>query len=196
MFSHISPLSDRKQEILNEATALFSQKGYVAASMRDLAKQLNIKPASLYSHYDSKEVILWEIALRCARDFHDAVLPLAAGQGSPGERLEGMIRAHLAAIIRNMDAASIFFREWAHLNEPLRTEYAGLIARYEAGFASVIQEGIDEGSLRDLRPKFVTAVLLSSVNWIHQWYRPSGSMSQAVIGDQLVLLLLSGLRAG
>lgn len=194
MFSQISPLSDRKQEILKAATTLFSQKGYVAASMRDLADQLDIKPASLYSHYDSKEAMLWEIALRCARDFHEAALPLAAGPGSPVDRLESMVRAHLAAIIRNMDAASIFFREWKHLGEPLRAEYATLIARYEAGFVAVIQEGIEAGLLRDLRPKFVASVLLSSVNWIHQWYRPEGSMSQKMIGDQLTLMLLSGMR--
>ena len=194
MFSHISPLSARKQEILNEATSLFSQKGYVAASMRDLAERLAIKPASLYSHYDSKEAILWEIALRCARDFHEAVLPLAGAPQRPTERLEAMLRAHLAAIIRNMDAASIFFREWKQLGEPLRTEYAALIARYEETFAGVIQEGIDQGLLRSLHPKFATSVLLSSVNWIHQWYRPTGSMSLEEIGDQLVLQLLSGMQ--
>jgi AcrR family transcriptional regulator len=187
-------LSTRKLEILAEARKLFSRKGYEAASMRDLAEALGIKPASLYSHYDSKEEILWEIAQRCAREFHEAVLPAAAGPALPAERLDRMIRAHIEVVIRNQDASVIFFREWRHLHEPHRSEYAGSIAAYEEAFGSVLREGMAAGAFRPAPLRLSVHMLLASLNWVHRWYRPEGAMQVQDIQDSLSKLLLNGLR--
>ena len=40
----------RKEQVIRKAAELFKQKGYAAASMRDLAQLLGIEAASLYSH--------------------------------------------------------------------------------------------------------------------------------------------------
>ena len=111
-------LSERKQQILHAARDLFSHKGYGAASMRDLAKAMDIKPASLYSHYDSKEDILWEIAIRAKEAFFQKVLPLAEREGDIEERLRSMLQAHVGVIIDNINASAIFFGEWKHLSDP------------------------------------------------------------------------------
>lgn len=194
MFADIPSLSARKEQILQVATVLFSQKGYVAASMRDLAELLNIKPASLYSHYESKDEILWEIARRCARDFHVAIQPIVAQDLAPYAKLRAMLEAHVAAIIRNMDAAAIFFTQWKRLKEPHHAAYAQSIREYEEAFAKVLEAGMESGDFRTGKAKFITSVLLSGVNWIHQWYRPDGNMSSEEVTEQLTQLLLDGLR--
>ena len=48
-------ISNRKQEIIEKATALFQKQGYSATSMRDLASFIGMEAASLYSHIKSKE---------------------------------------------------------------------------------------------------------------------------------------------
>jgi len=47
-----------RDKIVNAAIRLFSDKGYSKTSVRDIAKEVGIKPASLYSHFQSKEEIL------------------------------------------------------------------------------------------------------------------------------------------
>ena len=47
-----------KERIINAAIVLFSDKGYSKVSVRDIAEEVGIKAASLYSHFKSKEEIL------------------------------------------------------------------------------------------------------------------------------------------
>lgn len=46
-----------KQKILNEALSLFSEKGYSAVYVRDIAEAVGIKTPSLYKHYKNKQDI-------------------------------------------------------------------------------------------------------------------------------------------
>ena len=50
--------TDTKTKIFFAAVELFSESGYKNVSMRDLAQKIDIKPASIYNHYESKEKIL------------------------------------------------------------------------------------------------------------------------------------------
>ena len=46
-----------KQKILNEALTLFSEKGYSAVYVGDIAAAVGIKAPSLYKHFKSKQEI-------------------------------------------------------------------------------------------------------------------------------------------
>ena len=46
-----------KERIMQEALKLFAQNGFMATSMSDIAKQLDITKAALYKHYVSKQQI-------------------------------------------------------------------------------------------------------------------------------------------
>ena len=47
-----------REKIISAAIALFSDRGYSKVSVRDIAKEVGIKAASLYNHFRSKEEIL------------------------------------------------------------------------------------------------------------------------------------------
>ncbi|MDP5171731.1 MAG: TetR/AcrR family transcriptional regulator [Bacteroidia bacterium] len=188
------PSSARKEEILEAARKLMSERGYRATSMRDLAESLHIKPASLYSHYKSKEDMLWEIALRCARAFHEQVLPLAKGTKSASSRLHDMICAHVAVIIELREASAIFFREWRNLEGERKSTYAAYIREYESAFSAMIEEGIDSGEFRDLNPVFSTYSILSSANWVQRWYQPEKGVAPQLIARQIADQGLYGLQ--
>lgn len=53
-----------KEKILEEALKLFAEKGYMATSMNDIAKKLEVTKAALYKHYGSKQEILDSIVER------------------------------------------------------------------------------------------------------------------------------------
>ena len=53
-----------KERILEAALELFAEKGYLGASMSDIAKQLGITKGALYKHYTGKQEILDSIVER------------------------------------------------------------------------------------------------------------------------------------
>ena len=184
----------RKEEVLAVAERLFSDRGYEATSVRDIAEGLNIKAGSLYAHIQTKEDLLWEILSGAADRFFEAVTPIVSSDLVTVEKLRRVIGAHVRVITDSAASAQIFLNEWRHLSEPRRSQFAARRDAYEQTLRKLVSEGIREGSLADVDEKFATLLILSSMNWVYQWYRPDGPMSPEDIARKLTDMLFKGLR--
>ena len=99
---------DRKEQIFSTARYMFSEKGYQATTVRDIARELNMQAGSLYAHIESKEDVLWQIVDQAAGQFLAAVEPIVAGNGASVEKLRAMVRAHVEVVAGNGGNAAIF----------------------------------------------------------------------------------------
>ncbi|MDN5201123.1 TetR/AcrR family transcriptional regulator [Fulvivirgaceae bacterium BMA10] len=184
----------RKEQLELAATELFKEKGYAASSMRDLANKLGIEAASLYSHIKSKEEILSNICFRMANEFFEAINKIEIENISASAKLERAIIAHTQVIIKNVSASSVFLHEWRHLNQPKLDEFIAMREDYQNKFISIIEEGIANDEFISIDAKFAVLTILSSLNWIHNWYDPNGKMSPLEIGQQLSRMSINGLK--
>ncbi|MEU8145027.1 helix-turn-helix domain-containing protein [Nonomuraea sp. NPDC048901] len=71
--------SQTRAEIQEAALTLFTEHGYDATSMREIAEQLGITKAALYYHFDSKEAVIVSLFTDHMRAM-DELLDWAAGQ--------------------------------------------------------------------------------------------------------------------
>jgi len=186
--------TERKEQIFQTAGSMFSRQGYHATTMRDIARELNMRGGSLYAHIDSKEDVLWEIVQRAAAEFLAAVRPLALEPLPAGARLQAMLRAHVAVVARNLDNATVFFHEWRFLSPERRARIAAERDEYEALFRWVIQDGVDAGEFPGADARMGALLVLSAGNWLYQWYRPDGPLSAVAVADQLAAVLIAGLE--
>jgi AcrR family transcriptional regulator len=184
----------RKQQILNKATQLFDDRGYVGSSMRDLAQDLGIEAASLYSHIKSKEEILQNICFRMADEFMKATREVDKKELSCKEQLEAFVQAHIGVITRDTAASSVFFNEWKHLSEPFYSEFLELRNQYEGRFQNIIKKGIKNGEFIDMDTKMATLTLLSSLNWVFRWYNPKGRLTIEELGKELAERMIYGIK--
>ena len=60
-----------KQKILDTALRLFSERGYDAVGVGDIAKEVGIKAPSLYNHYPSKQAIFDAIVETTAKQYEE-----------------------------------------------------------------------------------------------------------------------------
>src|SRR5215210_7940567 len=174
---------DRKEQIYSTARSLFSERGYHATTVRDIARELNMQGGSLYAHIESKEEVLWELVSRAASQFLEAVEPIVESAAPPTDKLREMVRAHVAVVADNVEDATVFLHEWKFLGELRCDGIADHRDRYEKLYRRVIKEGIEAGEFASGDPKMAAMMVLSTVNWIPQWYKPSGPLSPQEVAD-------------
>jgi AcrR family transcriptional regulator len=183
----------RREQIYRAASALFSERGYRATSIRDIARELDLQGGSLYAHISSKEDVLWEIIARVAESFSAAVRPIAEADGPAPERLRAMIHAHVGVVVNELARAAVFFQDWRQLSEPRRSEVLALRDAYEALFRRTIADGVTNGELQTADPRQATMFVLTALNGIPGWFRSDGELTADDIADELANLVLDGL---
>jgi AcrR family transcriptional regulator len=188
--------TERKRAILATSQQLFREKGYVSTSVRDIAKALDIEPASLYSHINTKEDILKITCFEMAEQFEKAIQEVNDIYFNADERLKMAIQLHVEILTANVDAAVVFIRDWRNLSPESKEEFIQMRNRYEEGIRKIIQDGIDEGNFEPIDVKIAALTILSSVNWIVEWYRDEGRLGPKEIAEKLSGFVLSGLKSG
>ncbi|MBY6277091.1 TetR/AcrR family transcriptional regulator [Symbiobacterium thermophilum] len=183
----------RREAMLQAAIGLFSDKGYHATTVREIAQAVGILPGSLYAHMASKEDLLYEAVVQASERFREAVAPIAESPGHAGERLRQAMAAHIRVVAESPAAATVFLHEWRALSPQRRAMAVAHRRAYEELLARIIREGVESGVFRPVDEKFVRLLVLSAVNWTYQWYRADGPLSPEQVADQFYAIIAGGL---
>jgi len=184
------------ERMLNAAAALFSKKGYAATSTREIAALLRIQKASLYYHIESKEDLLYSICKSSLEQIRHDVEAAVQGVADPIERTRIMVRAHIESMLRDQDRHSATLSEMRALSKERLAHVMSLRDSYEELVRSVLQEAQSAGALRsDIPVKYLCLILLGLVNRVEVWYRRSGALSPAELGEILAAVFLTGAAA-
>jgi AcrR family transcriptional regulator len=186
-------MTQRKKEILEVAEQIFREKGYDSASMRDIAKACGLEPASLYSHFESKNEMLRTICFELADKFELAIREVNDIYFNAEEKLQMAVQSHIEVLTENLNASVVFLRDWRHLEEGDLSEFISKRDTYEEGIIQIVKEGIYEEKFAETDPKFAALTILSSVNWIVEWYKEDGPLSPKEIAEKLINFILTGL---
>lgn len=189
-------ISPKKQEILEVAARLFRDKGYSATSMRDLAKAVDLKASSLYSHISSKEEILQEICFSTAHKFVDAIKEIEARELPALDKIKALIHLHTTVAATDLTSITSFNDEWRHLKEPQLSEFLDLRRYYEERFLAILSAGMDAGSIKKMEPQLVFYTMLSSIRWLYDWRLRKQAGLSSRHSEQISTILLSGLLVG
>ena len=187
-------MTERKREILAASQNVLKEKGYAATSVRDIAKALSMEPASLYSHFKSKEDILKITCFDMADKLELGIAEVNDIYFNAEEKLRIAINLHVKVLTQNLNSAMIFIRDWRNLTGKSLDQFILKRNAYEAGFREIVQTGINEGIFNETDKKFAALTILSSVNWIVEWYKEDGSLSSEHIATKLSDFILSGLK--
>lgn len=185
----------RREQIHDVASRLFSERGYHATSMRDLAGQLGMQGGSLYAHISGKEELLVDIVRGASQQFDEALFSLRDVNLPADEKLREAMFRHIQVVADNMDSATVFFHEWKHLSaEP----YAQVVAwrdTIDIFYRDLVAQGVRDGTFRaDLDVRAAANLILSAVNWSYTWFHPGGRLSPRDVAEQFADMLLSGLK--
>lgn len=154
------PPEVRRQELLDAAMELFSQRGYEETSMADIAKKAQVVQGLCYRYFDSKQKLFQEAMEQYVRTCCAAYLPLIHDRTRPIlERLDAMAQACLDTDQDSQYSAFYHRPE----NQELHEELSLRICRYlEPHVAEELQAACDSGELHLPYPQVTASYLLHS----------------------------------
>jgi len=184
--------------ILEAAAALFREKGYAAVSLREIAMAANMKTASLYYHFESKEALVEAIltlgtqgALAAARQ---AVSALGEG-ADPVDKLRAAFTAHARFLLEEQDFASANLKILPQAPPALRERHVRQDRELGDFVAGIINEIAAAGRLGPgVDPTLLRMLCFGALNWSISWFDPKGR-TPTEIADQLMLIVRQGALA-
>ena len=189
---------DQKLEfILRTAARIFAEKNYHSTSMRDISRETNVSLAGLYHYCKSKEELLFLIQDNCFGRVLERLEQRLEGVDDPITKLGIFIENHLSFFAANMSEMKVL----SHEAESLRGDlYAHVSTRKDnyTKLARLILRDV-QTSRENQQPVDLTVAtyaLFGMMNWIYNWYDPSGKLTVNDLAQHLTQLFLAGFSPG
>ncbi|MEJ0066358.1 MAG: TetR/AcrR family transcriptional regulator [Caulobacteraceae bacterium] len=151
------------EAFLLAATRLINQRGYHGASVELISASLNVTKGSFYHHHNTKD----DVVIACfERSFEAVRRAQLAARGLPGDAWLKLISAAAALVEFQFSSAGPLLRASAlsALPEAIRGEIIEQSGRLSNRFATMISEGVREGSVRPVDPFIAAQMLTASLN--------------------------------
>lgn len=116
-------LTKKQKEIYDVAIEMFHKKGYIETSLRDIAAQLNITVATIYSHFSSKDEILEVICDKVYLTKQNNLKKFKNNDSTIEEKFKNFIKNHIIGIISNEKAFHIYNKYWNIANHRVQGKY-------------------------------------------------------------------------
>ncbi|MEZ5649413.1 MAG: TetR family transcriptional regulator [Burkholderiaceae bacterium] len=160
----------RSQEIFDAAAAAFALDGYHGASTQDIADRLGMRQASLYYYVRSKQAALEQVCVVGITPLIEHGQSLLSADISGIDKLRGLARSHLMAVIDRPDHARVFLTQRRFLSGAARERVRRLEREYERIVESLIADGVASGEFRtDLAPRDLMLATIGVCNLATLW---------------------------
>jgi AcrR family transcriptional regulator len=184
---------ERRQQILDESSRLFAERGYHPTSVAEIVESIGVGKGVFYWYFESKEDLFLEILASSSQDLRRRQQAAIGDEPDPLRRIELGIRASLQ-----------WFRDNRHLfnlTQFAATEerFAGVLRQNDAvaidDITRHLKEAMADGSIPDQDPAMLAHALVGATRHLARTYLYHGDEPVDVVADVAVRFVLAGLTA-
>ena len=196
MTNDLSRYDKKLEHIMRTSARIFARKSYHSTSMRDISRATGVSLAGLYHYCKSKEELLFLIQDHCFGRVLERLEQRVKDTDDPFEKLRLFIDNHLSFFAANMAEMKVLSHEAESLAGDLHEHVSTKKEKY-ARLARKILREIQESQPAKARIDLTVATyaLFGMMNWIYNWYDPSGKLSVNQLVDNITNLFLRGFLA-
>ncbi|MCW8908569.1 MAG: TetR/AcrR family transcriptional regulator [Sedimenticola sp.] len=151
------------QLILEVAVELFSEKGYNATSMSEVARRAGISKANVFHHFGSKHDLYLEVIREACRDSREALHQGRDSGQTVVQQLSAFLHHHLDTLLRRDRVSRLVVREVLDSTPEGGKELAEQV--FFDGFTElveIVREGQQQGEFRsDMDPALLAHMIIS-----------------------------------
>jgi len=189
----------RPEEILDAALDLFTEKGFSATRMIDVAHNAGISKGTLYLYFESKEAIFRAVVQEMITPRLDEFEAMVAQFKGPSDELlrrmikgwwQGVGETRLSAIPKLITSEAGNFPELA--------EYFvdNVVKRGRKVFTDIISRGISTGEFNEYEPKAVARLIVAPLVQLTIWMHSLKAFDENMNNDDYLELHIEFILKG
>jgi AcrR family transcriptional regulator len=163
--------------------------------MDDVASAVGVNKATVYYHYASKSLILYDIYHRAAEATKSAVQP--AKTESAREALRQCTVNLLRVVAADPHGAAVYFQESPYLGERFTSDQLDEIRQAEllvhSRISDIIDRGVTTGEFRDCDSHAFALGYIGMTLGSHRWLAPDSEEAADHIATEINRAMLRGL---
>ena len=184
----------KKKYILENARAVFSEKGFKNVTMKDIVDACEISRGGLYLYFSStEEIFLAVLADDSSEDDEEAVALALSGDASAGDMLALFLKEQKKEILRKKNNLTVATYEFFSLHKaqskdnPLKNQFDTAVRIVE----KLIENGVDSGEFYCENPVGCARNLMYVVEGLKIASKTIGVTEEAI--DRELMYVLEGL---
>lgn len=193
----------RPTEILAAALSVFSEKGFAATKLEDVAAKAGVSKGTLYLYYDSKEVLFKAVVRQALLPNLSASETLAKADAGPvSDVLAAMLRTLARAVAETSIGAipKLIIAEAGSFPELARFYHEEVITRAVTLISGIVARGVVRGEFRPVDTRHVVyltiAPVLVAALWRETFERHGAPrLDPLALIEQHIEILLRGIAA-
>ena len=159
--------SRQRQEMIDTAMLLFSEKGYHNVSVQEIAEKAEFAIGTIYKFFPTKADLYKTIVLQKFEAFDEAFEQAIHGTDDEVEKLRRYIQTKAESVRSNLAFVRLFVAESRGISFNIETGLVGMVQDRYYNFlkrlALIIESGIKSKRFKKIAPSFTLAAALDSV---------------------------------
>jgi AcrR family transcriptional regulator len=185
-----------RRKILDAAARTFRDKGYAATTLNDIADAAEIRAASLYYYFRSKEDLLDAVFGIGMQRVVDAVRQRSAAlpaNATLAQRIQVAIEAHLEMLLQQGDYTSANIRIFGQVPKSVQRKQLPLREDYAEFWRELLEKAQKAGEIRaEVDLGIMRMLIFGALNWCTEWADPKKGPVRE-IARQATMLVLDGI---
>ena len=191
-------MQDRVDAILEAAKKVFSEKGFEAASIAEIARSASVSDGLIYRYFQNKRDLLFHVL----RVFYERLMLDLEREvdtsASFDRQLHTLISCHLAVFVADTALCRLFISEVRVSRDYQGSAIQALNRRYTSILVDIVAAGIATGEVRaDVNSRLVRDVIYGAIEHL-AWRHVNGRTGLDLAGtaEDLTRLICGGICTG
>jgi len=153
-----------RQRIIDEAKALFFQKGYAATSMEELAAHAQLNKAMIFYYFKNKKGLYEAVMEQVLQEIYDTIVTENRHYHTPQQELESFVRTYAKFACTHPYLPTLLLKELGEGGAVIPDKLFGAMRRLFALFCDILRRGEAEGSFHETMPMVLYFMVIGTIN--------------------------------